>query len=350
MSETSALSPENILTMVRLINPQGILRVRGRATRLTAYPEDKPEYCYGFLQSINGEATLIFKCPIDAAPEFDQQLVVIEGTVISRFSKYHDGLEIVINGSFVEEVTLDQDDSEALAFIKGRGSRTSIDSLLQQEGSLARTILLGSTDAISELVNALPENQQDFAGQYEFNMDDVSGLDELVDSTGASSIIFLRSESETAHPQWDKEHLFTPLLERRVPFYAALSFKARPTLTDSYSDQSFESPEALGEYITQIYNKLEEKRTLDQQVEEQTAANKELLLVVNDLKQQQKSFDKKLKDQQNTLQNQAREQSKALEEKVHKQHDRLWKFSIFGAVGWLIVILSFVIILNGWHR
>lgn len=246
------LSPEGALQLIRVMEPSVPIRVRGRVTKLNIYRE----YCYGTIESLQGDGAIRFKCSLDSAPKMEQQIAVMEGALTVKTAYKQNGLDVILDGRYVGAVDLPVG-NPTITLLKTRPrSKVSLKRFIDEYG-IGDIGIIGTYTGIND-INALSNidnNQFAFVLQQSFS--DFPKLIAKVKEKSPKAIIFARGGDDDSINMWDKPEFVNELIQLEIPFYTAIGHAHRLTLADHYADDTFETPSSLGTALRAIFEELD---------------------------------------------------------------------------------------------
>lgn len=248
-----ALSPADLISATQLTPPSGIVKVRGRVTRLTHH---KPSgYVYGDLASLNDECRISFRCPKDAAPSSQNQLAVIEGGLKLKPAYQAPGFNLEIAGSCIGSFQLPEVQTVA---IPERAAKLPLQELLEKEPDYA---LIGSQKGIHDAIQAgaAPKWKSE---QSQNNPSSILDRARAFKQEGADAILFVRGGADPTLELWNSPEFVKCLVELEVPFYTALGHSDFVSLADQCADYSYRTPDHLGQAISQANEHITKKEIL----------------------------------------------------------------------------------------
>lgn len=261
-----ALSPADLISATQLIPPSGIVKVRGRVTRLTHH---KPSgYVYGDLASLNDECRISFRCPQDAAPSSQNQLAVIEGGLKLKPAYQAPGFNLEIVGSCTGSFKLPEAQTTT---IPERAAKQSLQSLLEKKPLYA---LIGSQKGINDATQAgaTPKWKSE---QPQSNPSSILERARALKQEGADAIFFVRGGADPTLELWNSPEFVKELVELDIPFYTALGHSDFVSLADQCADYSYRTPDHLGQAITQSNENIAKQENLSRAISKLRKAESE---------------------------------------------------------------------------
>ncbi len=314
-----ALSPADIISATQLIPPSGIVKVRGRVTRLTHH---KPSgYVYGDLASLNDECRISFRCPQDAAPSSQNQLAVIEGGLKLRPAYQAPGFNLEIAGSCIGSFKLPEVQTVA---IPERAAKLPLQELLVKKPHYA---LVGSQKGIRDAIQAgaAPNWESE---QSQSNPSAILDRARALRNEGADAIFFVRGGADPTLELWNSPEVVKGLVELEIPFYTALGHSDFVSLADQCADYSFRTPDHLGQAINQGNELIAKQETLVRTIkrlqQSEADVSSELEITKHRLEQQHQT-------NQANIETTARE-SKRIETQISGQRNMWMAIAAFFAI------------------
>lgn len=237
-----ALSPADLISATQITPPSGIVKVRGRVTRLTHH---KPSgFVYGDLASLNDESRISFRCPQDAAPSSQNQLAVIEGGLRLKPAYQAPGFNLEISGSCTGSFQLPEVQT---VIIPERAAKLPLQELLEKKPLYA---LVGSQKGIRDAIQAgaTPKWESE---QSQSNPSAILERARTFKQKGADAIFFVRGGADSTLELWNSPEFVKDLVELDIPFYTALGHSDFVSLADQCADYSYRTPDHLGQAISQ---------------------------------------------------------------------------------------------------
>lgn len=276
-----ALSPADLISATQIIPPSGIIKVRGRVTRLTHH---KPSgYVYGDLASLNDECRISFRCPKDAAPSSQNQLAVIEGGVKLKPAYQAPGFNLEITGSCTGSFQLPEVET---VVIPERTAKLPLQDLLVNKPHYA---LVGSQKGIRDAVQAgaTPKWESE---QSQSNPSAILEKARALKQEGADAIFFVRGGADPTLELWNSPEFVKELVELGIPFYTALGHSDFVSLADQCADYSYRTPDHLGQAISQSNKLITEAenhlKTINTLRQSETDMSSEIENITHQLEQQ----------------------------------------------------------------
>lgn len=291
----NTLSPADLISAVQLRSPPGIVKVRGKVTRL--YNHTASGYVYGDLASLNDDCSISFRCPEDAAPSSHNQLVIIEGGLRLKAAYQAPGFNLEITGSCTGNFKLPKVQTTS---VPERAAKLPLQEFLEKKASYA---LIGSGTGINDTIQAGATPQWQSA-QSQSDSSSILNQARVFKEKGAKAIFFVRGGADPTLELWNSPEFVKGLLELETPFYTALGHSDFISLADQCADYSYRTPDHLGEAIKQgnrIISQQENlKRTIKELNESKSGLSSELNIAKEKLQQFQidQINNEKLKDKE----------------------------------------------------
>lgn len=253
---TNPLTPDMVIEMVRLTAPGGVIAVQGIAESVS-----KPWSRDGSRPVVFGElslggANLSFQVPAEMAPASDER-VVIEGylrasPVTRSFEGRRGNWKIMLVGQVVGTWT-PRETPPPPSPLPDRGEATPLDIFIETHGIEKLLILateVGQADITNELVKARIEARPQFLRANFGNPDAfLQVLSTIKQGRGIQGLAVARGGGLGLDVIGSSRDVVAALIDKGVPFYAALGHAVNIELLDRYADQAFHSPTALGSAI-----------------------------------------------------------------------------------------------------
>jgi hypothetical protein len=284
-----ALSPTDLISATQITPPSGIVKVRGRVTRLTHH---KPSgYVYGDLASLNDESRISFRCPQDAAPSSQNQLAVIEGGLRLKPAYQAPGFNLEISGSCTGSFQLPEVQT---VIIPERAAKLPLLELLEKKPLYA---IIGSQKGIRDAIQAgaTPKWESE---QSQSNPPAILERARAFKQEGADAIFFVRGGADSTLELWNSPEFVKDLVELDIPFYTALGHSDFVSLADQCADYSYRTPDHLGQAISQSDESITKQENLLQTIkrlrQSESDTSSELDITRHQLEQQNQSTREKL--------------------------------------------------------
>ena len=261
-----SLTPDAILTQVRIEAPRQPVIIRGIVERLTAYPAARPVWVYGTLRGV--ERSLEFRCPFDSAPSREGEHVLLAGVMSIKPSKVHKGFDLLLEGEIHGRwEPIVEDSSRGISVIRREKARRPLASLLRA-CQLSDICVLASPRGVGDSIAALERSGVNPSwAQIECNFSDkqkiIQATQKCVLEHYPKGIVFIRGGSDEQTLQiWDDPELVKFLVDLQVPFYVAIGHSDKLMLVDKFCDESFTTPTHFGESVVSVITAMGRERLM----------------------------------------------------------------------------------------
>jgi Exonuclease VII, large subunit len=226
---------------------EGIVRVKGRVTKVSRYSYA----CYITLK--DGEFSLSVKC--DSSQEVSEnELVLVEGTLLLRSSNFFPGLECCIYGNIVGNWALTNKTISADTSALKKKRFVSFEDGIG-ENDLSSVLLLGTEIGITDVLSQLNYQASDTLRNVTIRVNRVDSL--LNDIKEANpekfrALILVRGGDDSTMAIWNDPIVVSFLMNLDIPFYTALGHSHSKTLADQLADAAYHTPTAVGAALNSI--------------------------------------------------------------------------------------------------
>lgn len=204
------------------------------------------------------------------------QQITVNGVLDVKPSRFHTGLDVVMNGLPTNYTPQPDKEHEAHVVLPTKQRYVPLASYLESEGAKSFWVL-GSETGIQDFLSRMPNHSVPYTPIRISDKEAVlRSLNEHLDSGEYSAIGIVRGGDDETLDIWDDASFVSAIVELceqyDVSLYIALGHARRQFLIERYSDQSFATPTALGETFHQLLSantKLAQKeKSLEQRVTE----------------------------------------------------------------------------------
>ena len=268
---TLVLTPEAVSQMLRIVAPEGPIRVHGFAKGVKTWPKDNPKYCFGLL-TLN-EAFLDFKVPVTAAPK-EGDAVVLDGVLEIRPANPSRDAgfpthKVQLNGSVVAGWTPTVA-AVAPVELQSRFTRLPLAAFLENN-DISSLVILASATARGDIVSVL--NKEKIVGEPQFvdaRFDDAQAFLKQLRDRGVSgkAIALARGGGPGQDVVGDCREIISELISTGLPFYSAIGHARDVSLIDRYADQPYSTPSELAAAISSAVRTAARWRHLQREVKE----------------------------------------------------------------------------------
>jgi hypothetical protein len=291
-SNETALGVDTLVSQIHVSAPTDIVTVKGRVTRLAAYPKDKPKWMFGDLQGT--DVTLTFKCPVSDAPRREGETVVLTGTIKVIPSRVHTGMDVRLEGEKVGTWTPGGEPERAPIQIERELRQIPLSAFLNRLGKLKGLHLIATQRGLDDFNSTLANNNLKSIFEYSTDANFTSRKSLLAEAqkakmAGAKAIVFLRGGSDSKTLElWDDPEFIQALISLNVHLYSAIGHSDTKLLSDKYFDASFSTPTAFASKVIQIYEHLKKRAEEREELEQ---FKKKVVALEDRLAKEQKSRD-----------------------------------------------------------
>ncbi len=230
----------------------------------------KPYNRIVYFDLIGGSTKLSVKCPIEFRPQ-EGDSIVVEGLPMLRPSRFGGGLDVILDGKPVADVTPPKpnNDEPIVELEKDRFAR--LHDYLSMSG-VDNFCVLGTETAIRDVFSQI---QPDIQGRIQRKIIRVSEKDSMLsdlkkETKDCSAFAIVRGGDDESLSLWNDPSVVRELLSLKRPFYVALGHTHFISLTTQYADESFHTPTDFGMSLNAIVDRVRWERKRESEVEELT--------------------------------------------------------------------------------
>ena len=298
-----AITPDDLIAQLRIESPRDRVTVKGIAEKLKPFSKEgeTTQWVYGELRGVEG--TIKFRCPATNTPTKEGEAVVLNGFIKIQTSKFHNGLDVILNGEMAGTWTPGVNQSNQIVRLERKNSRLPLSTFLR-DYTLDSLCILASNRGKSDLLAAINKHDTNIHPHIvncRFNSKKNLLLDfnTAMDNTEIKGIAFARGGSDDAiMHQWNDAELLAEILDKELPFYTAIGHSDVLLLADKYCDESFTTStslgDSLGQAITQIAKEQQQNKTLKSLYKERDQLRNEKVKLTEKQHQLKQTYFKRL--------------------------------------------------------
>lgn len=259
------LTPDNLLSQLRIESPREVVTVKGIVERLTPYSKgkDNAEWVYGVLRGV--DAAMSFRCPASNTPTQEGKAVVLTGNLVVRPNRHQEGLDVTLYGEPTGTWTPAFNQTANIVRLEKKHTRLSLNTFLRNHG-LDSLRILATTRGTSDLLAAASKHDIDLnrvVRKCRFDKKEplLDTLRETANDTAVKGIAFVRGGSgeDASLRMWNDAAFLAEIIDTGLPFYTAIGHSDILLLADKYCDESFTTPTAIGDSLAQAMLQLEKE-------------------------------------------------------------------------------------------
>jgi hypothetical protein len=259
------LYPDEILSGYKLIEPSGYVTVRGTVRGLRPY---KNICVYGDLEG--NDHSISFKCPPDKSPTKQYENVILGGFLNVKPAKFHNGLDIVLEGEVVGSWAKDTDKISEFILLERQSPKTLLSTFLRSDDkNVSDLLVIGTKRGLSDYKTSfLQENELLWNEEVINDITDLnkftSDVEQAIEKHKPKAITILRggSTAEKGMKIWNDAKVIDFLLKTECKIYSAIGHSDGFVILDKYADQHFSTPNDFGHIITNEIKRISAEKNL----------------------------------------------------------------------------------------
>ncbi|PWK52824.1 hypothetical protein [Pleionea mediterranea] len=257
-------SVEDLINTASPKQSEPLIVVEGMVKAIRPFSKNGEIKCYyGDLRSVfDSDYEVSFRCPPNAFPQAEGQIVKIQGPYKFRYDTYKKKFIIEVNGPCIG-VNQSGIDIKKPLLPTDRNPKQTLRSFIENNKNLKGVLLIGTSVGCNDLLTSSGSNKNDFMGVETPNMTNVNAILTAIENySNPKGIFIVRGGDDDSIFVWDDVESVRAITQLDVPFYTAIGHAHRITLLDQFSDESFLSPIDLGHVLKSVKYQIDDLKSL----------------------------------------------------------------------------------------